>query len=359
MKRHTLILAGLVIYTGLFFVTPADAQLLTRWFGTKSADKNPPAKSMQPDTRRVIEVNVEVAWLADPVTFPYYLEAHATGSQLEVRGYVPSKAVREHAIRIAQVNSSVPVIDSIKEHPSLLVKTSKMSPLQLQSSVMSSLRVALPRQYSQLKAECGADGKVSVVGTVNTYDEKMAVSHALRRLHGCSSVQNMTSLPVELATNPRERTPIIKTSNPTEKPAPQDNKTKSWWPFAKSPAATKDEPPLLDPRKPEIKSPVIVEVKKPSQTEGPILIPNVPELKAPPKVEPAKSALTASELQKRIQIVCPQAKSVEVQFTSAKDVTITLEIRAESELTATFERVSEMPELQNYRPEIQFKIGSP
>ena len=275
-----------------------------------------------------------------------------------MRGYVPNKAVREHAIRIAQVNSSVPVIDSMKEHSSLLVKTSQMSPQQLQSSVMSSLRVALPRQYSQLKTECGADGKVSVVGTVNTYDEKMAVSHALRRLHGCTSVQNLTSLPAEVATTPRERTPIIKTSNPTEKPAVPD-KSKSWWPFAKSPAPTKDEPPLLDPRKPEIKSPAIVEAKKPPQPEGPILIPNVPELKAPPKLQPPQTPLTASELQKRIQIACPQVKSIEVQFTSAKDVTITLEIRAESELTATFERVSEMPELQNYRPEIQFKISAP
>ena len=117
MKRQPFVFAGLALCAGLFFAPAADAQLLTRWFGSKSADKNPPAKSTQSDTRRVIEVNVEVAWLADPVTFPYYLEAHATGSQLEVRGYVPNKAVREHAIRIAQVNSSVPVIDSMKEHP--------------------------------------------------------------------------------------------------------------------------------------------------------------------------------------------------------------------------------------------------
>src|ERR1019366_1054799 len=191
MKQHRPTVLGLVLFASLAYVPAADAQLLPRWFGSKSSDKNQPVKSTQPDTRRVIEVNVEVAWLADPVTFPYYLEAHATGGQLEVRGYAPDKAVREHALRIARVYSSLPVTDSLKEHPSLLVRPTQMSPQQLQGSVLSSLRVALPKQFQQLKAECGSDGKVYVVGTVNTCEEKMAVSHALRRLHGCTSVQNL------------------------------------------------------------------------------------------------------------------------------------------------------------------------
>src|SRR4051812_21160725 len=102
MKRH-FPLFGLVMCASLLFVPTAHAQLLSRWFGSKSADKTPPATSMPSDARRVVEINIEVAWLADPVTFPYYLEAHATATQLEVRGYVPNKAVRDQAIRIAQV----------------------------------------------------------------------------------------------------------------------------------------------------------------------------------------------------------------------------------------------------------------
>src|SRR5436309_269817 len=142
MKSTGPILAALL--ASLSLVHSADAQIW-RWFGPKAADKNPPAKPAQPDPRRATEVNVEVAWLADPVTFPYYLEAHVAGSQLEVRGYVPSKAVREQALRIAQVYSSLPVADSMKEHPSLLVKPGQLSPQQLQSSAQSSLRVALPK----------------------------------------------------------------------------------------------------------------------------------------------------------------------------------------------------------------------
>src|ERR1700678_1104779 len=167
MKPQTSLTAGVVLLICLFNAPSASGQLPWRWFGSKTADKNAPAKSPLPDPRRVTEISVEIAWLADPVTFPYYLEARVNGSQqLEVRGYVPDRFVREHALRTAQVNSSLPVLDSMKEQASLLVRPSPMAPQQLQSSVASSLRAALPKQYPQLKVECGSDGKVSVSGPV-------------------------------------------------------------------------------------------------------------------------------------------------------------------------------------------------
>lgn len=351
MKLHHSILFGLA-----FFATtvPADAQLLPRWFGPKTPDKSPAA---QPDPRRVTEVNVEIAWLADPATFPYYLEAHATVANLEVRGYVPNKAVREQALRIAQVYSSLPVTDAMKEHPSLLVRPTPMSPKQLQTSVQSSLRTALPKQYQQLKTECGGDGKVYVVGTVNTYEEKMAVSHALRRLHGCTSVQNLTSLPGEMAQgSPRDKTPVVNASNSSGKPVVMvEEKAKPWWAFSNVSRTSTEEPPLLE----QTKGPAIVE-KTP---QGPILIPNVPELKKPPEVvkadPPSPAPLSAAELQKRIQKAFPQVKSVEVQFTSATEVRITIELASENELKSTAERAFALPELQNLRAELQFKISAP
>ncbi len=374
MKATGSLLATLLV--SLCLVHSADAQIW-RWFGPKTPDKTP-AKSNQPDPRRATEVNVEVAWLADPVTFPYYLEAHVNGTQLEVRGYVPSRAVREQALRIAQVYSSAPVVDSMKEHPSLLVKPGQLSAQQLQSSAQSSLRVALPKQAPQLKIECGGDGKVFVLGPVTTVEEKVIVSHSLRRLHGCTSVQNLTTLPNELAQDaagvePRERAPIVKTSNPTEprdKPAPEvkpsvgpELKAKSWftWPFGRS--ATKDEPEAR--KSAETKGPPpIVDTKKP---EEPIVLPKIPEpLKIPEVVKadvppiPVKTpALSRAELQKRIQAACPDVKNIEVQFTSATEVRIALEIRTEKDLEPTAERLFAMPELQNYRPDLQFKISAP
>lgn len=368
MKPHCVAAAGLVLLANLIGASHADAQFLQRWFGPKTADKSPPVKPTQPSPSRIIEINVEVAWLADSITFPYYLEARANGSKLEVRGYVPSKSVREHALRIAQVYSSLPVIDSMKEHPSLAVKSSKMSPQQLQKSAHSSLRVALPRQHQQLKVECGADGKVFVLGAVNTQEEKLAVSNSLRRLHGCTSVQNLTLVPSESAqSTPQDKTPIIKTSNPTERKSDKpivakDTKSKPWlsWPWNKNPMITHDEPPLLDPR--------LAEKPKSRPEDGPILIPNLPGPSFPVtkktpdvvKVEvPApKTPITAVELQKRIKAVCPQARGVDVQISVNQEVRITVEV-PESEISPVAERILALPELQSYRPELQFKISAP
>src|SRR5262245_52455460 len=65
-----------------------------------SAKTAAPQKARADDSGRLMEVLVELAWLADPVTFPYYLEARVDGQALEVRGYVPSKAIRDKAINL-------------------------------------------------------------------------------------------------------------------------------------------------------------------------------------------------------------------------------------------------------------------
>jgi hypothetical protein len=354
-RRH--LVAGLVIVISVALTSSAEAQLPFRWFGPK-ADKNAPAKSAAPDPRRLIEGNVEIAWLADPVTFPYYLEARVNGSHLEVRGYVPSKTVREQAIRTAQVYSSMPVTDALKEHSSLLVRPKTMSPQQLQSSVQSSLKMALPKQHQQFKVECGTDGKVSVIGAVNSFEERVAVSHALRRLHGCTSVQNLTSLPME------DRGPILQASRQpetkTDKPVVAQDRPEArnkWltWPWTRAVSSNKDEPPLLDAHKP--RGPGIA-----NKQEGPIAIPVIEVKDSGSKVEskPKPAApLSVRELQKRIQSTCPQATSVDIQFTSKTDVRISVEVRTEKDVAPTAERILALPELADYRPDLLFKIGTP
>jgi len=354
LKPNSPFVLGTAFIAGLLCTSSAQAQLPWRIFGPKSVEKVPaPTKVVSPDSRRIAEVNVEVAWLADPITFPYYLEAHVSNSQLEMRGYVPNKTVRDQALRIAQVYSSLPVTDALKEHSSLLVRPSMMSPQQLQTSAQSSLRVALPKQSSQFKIECGADGKVSVAGPVNTYDEKIAVSHALRRLQGCTSVQNLTTLPAELAQLPptlmvKERTPIVKVSNPGEEKSdkplavvperPTEAKSRwLFWPFNKA-STMKDEPPVLEPRMPM--GPAFeIQVEMPAKSNA--------------------AAMTPTLLQKRILAVCKQAKGAEVQFTSASEVRITVEVRADKDVAPAAEVILAMPELQRYRPELLFKMVSP
>lgn len=375
MKFHLTMLASTFLLTSL--ASAADAQLLPRLFGPKTPDKT--AKAATPDARRVTEAAVEIAWLADPITFPYYLEARATNAQLEVRGYVPNKAVREQALRIAQLHASMPVTDALKEHPSLLVRASQMSPAQLQSSVQSSLKVALPKQYQKLKAECGNDGSVSVVGPVASLEEKIAVSHSLRRLHGCTSVQNLTTLPGELAhAAPRDRTPVITTSH-VKPVVALEPRTKPWWSLGK-PQPTPEEPPLLEPRKADLMGPIIIDAKRPAQLDRPILLPDAPEPKkaavtvevptpepqqAVGKIEapspaPKKAAPpNAADLQKRIRSSCPQVRSVEVEMPAAGELRVILEVANENDLQRIADQIFALPDLQNLRAELQFKINAP
>jgi hypothetical protein len=107
----------------------------------------------------------------------------------------------------------------------------------------------------------------------------------------------------------------------------------------------------LEPRK--------VEARKP---EAATLIPTVPVARQDPEPAsvPVKApALSVAELRKAIKAACPKAVSVEVELTSAKEARVTVEIRGDAELTPTAERVFGLPELQNYRLDLQFKISAP
>jgi hypothetical protein len=311
---QTLAAALLAVLLG---ASSALAQTHWRWFTPKApdkaVDKTVDKKSPLPDPRRVTEINVELAWLADPITFPYYLEAHVTtAQQLEVRGYVPNRAVRDYALRIAQVYSSLPVVDSMKEHASLLVRPSLMSQQQLQSSVQSSLKVALPKLHQQLKVECGGDGKVSVFGPVTSHEDKITISHALRRLHGCTSVQNMTTLPPELSPPP---------------------------------------PPNLADTRPRLGPPGTV-----AKEQGPDLGIKGPEVINVQAPMPPSRTISPEELQKRIVKECPRAISATATFTSSTEVRIVIETRSADDIGPIAERIFKMTELQNFRPDLQFSI---
>lgn len=357
MKHQIPLLAGLIVCASLLFPSTGQAQLPWRLFGPKT-DKS---KTALPDPRRALEINVEIAWLADPITFPYYLEAHADSKKLDVRGYVPNKAVREHAMRIAQIYSSLPVADAIKEHANLVVKPTQMAPAQLQSSVQASLRVALPKQAPQLRIECGADGKVFISGPVNNLEERLIASQALRRLHGCTSVENLTTLPAESSTAAREKLPIVTTSNSSERTEKAAVDSKSKWTnwFGKS-STTTEEPPLLEAYALKFSA------KKAANPPPPVTKPE-PEVVKQPEVVPTEAPpppantppISVAELRSIIQKACPKVVGAQIELTAAREARVILEIRNEADLTPTAERLFALPELQNLRLDLQFKITPP
>lgn len=188
---------GMLLAAGLGLAAGAASGQDRPWqklFGGP-APKVAAAKLAAEQARRLAEIRVELAWLADPITFPYFLDAKTEGPNLKVRGFVPDNAVRAQAMKLAQVYSAYPVVDTLKEHPALLVRPGKIAPQQLHSAVVAALREALPRQYQRVQVQCAADGTVVLRGQLPSSEEKLAAALALRRLYGCTSVQTAIQVP--------------------------------------------------------------------------------------------------------------------------------------------------------------------
>jgi len=333
---------------------------LQKLFGTSTAPKT---KAPAEDPRRLAEIAVELAWLGDPVTFPYFLEARVEGAKLTVRGFVPDKAVREHALGLARLACSYSVIDTVKEHPSLRVRPGQTSPAQLQSAVVAALREALPRQQAQrLQSQSADDGKVTLRGTVQTAEEKLAASLALRRLYGCTSVQNL----IQAANAPDLG--LAKVTPPSPKDgglngnAPKGDLVKGPNPIWGPPLAKNDSTTATVDKLPHQPMQVVEgpSLAPPKGAESPATKPD--PVKEPPVVkptdkEPAKSlaklspALIAT-LRKRVQAACPTVTGVKIEVAMNK-LRIELTVRNEDQITPSAEKVFAVPELADYREQLE------
>jgi hypothetical protein len=148
--------------------------------------------SIQPacDNPHLGEIKVELAWMADPLTYPYQLEARSVGTVLEVRGEVLTQADREQALRLAREESGMRVVDRLQVNPSLTLPRSTKPANVLQRQAIASLGNELPQRAKDLSVSIWTNGQVLIKGTVPTYEEKLAVSRNLRRIGGCSCIIN-------------------------------------------------------------------------------------------------------------------------------------------------------------------------
>ncbi len=170
--------------------------------------------------QRVTEILIELAWLADPATFPYFLEARAEGTRVEIHGTVPNRQVRERAVFLARLHGSTNVVDALRENPALAARAEAGSAEQLHRAAVTALRQSFPLRGPHLQIQCGADGKVQVFGYVQSFEEKLAVSQALRRLHGCTAAANR----LDVATpNPVKTVPSGPGATTPQNAIPQSN----------------------------------------------------------------------------------------------------------------------------------------
>jgi hypothetical protein len=148
------------------------------------------------------DVRVQLAWLADPMTFPWNLAARIGPSSLEVVGYVPTDAVRQRVIQVARESCSLPVADRLQIHPGLPLPfaSQEVSP-GLRQLVLDYLAQLLGERLRYLHVQPDANGRVVLTGTVLSPQEQLQVARSLRTLNGCRAVAYRNQMPHGLVGN--------------------------------------------------------------------------------------------------------------------------------------------------------------
>jgi hypothetical protein len=135
------------------------------------------------------DVRVQLAWMADPLTFPWNLAARVGPTSLEVVGYVPTDAVRQRVMQLARENCDLPVADRLQVHPGLpLPFGSQASSPELRQAVLGHLAQHLGERLHHLQIQPEAGGRIVLTGTVLSPQEQLQVARSLRTLNGCRSV---------------------------------------------------------------------------------------------------------------------------------------------------------------------------
>lgn len=289
-----------------------------------------PAQTPQDaEVRRLLEIQVELAWLADPLTFPYFLDARLQGQTLEIHGHVPSPEVRERACQLARLYCPLTVQDVMKEHASLAVRPVRRQPQQLQQMAASSLRLALPAP-DKILVSCALEGQVTLQGTVKSWEEKLAASQALRRLHGCLCVANHLDIP----TVPGHDDHLHHNRSAVIVPA--------------SLGASGDV------KKPEPKKLLVLSHFGPAMKE---VRPSLPG-GVKPSAESGKAPLTEARLQERLVKALGKDRPVTVRFVAPTAVRVELQARNQSEANQLAERVFALLDLPpTYHVEVNLLLA--
>lgn len=146
---------------------------------------------------RLLEMDVELAWLADPTTSPWRLQARTVGGAIEVRGQVPNEVVLGQALQIARVESGMPAVSKVQLNSMLGTPRPSKPQEILHREAFDALRKGFPSLAPAITVSTRADGQIVLKGTVPTHEDKWAISRHLREATVCSSVVNQLQVLAE------------------------------------------------------------------------------------------------------------------------------------------------------------------
>lgn len=356
---------------------------------------------------RLMEIMVELAWLADPVTSQCQLEAKVKGTTLYVHGKLADAAARDAVLRIARLNCPMKVVDESKIAGNRSEKVAPADSALLLQAAAVALREAFPTYHQNFRLQTSGEGKITVNGPVQGFEEKLAVSKALRRVRGCGCVLNQLALPghsshgiapVAVSAPPRIDVPNAIPAKAIAQPganapplvrirprsrsrfrallslpdsgsqaraqlAVNLNSNVILTKVAPEPAATSSiqrvahsEPARPDMPPPRRSSPMLefkpasgldpTPTGQPYETRGIVVVPDGDPV-----------AISAHQLKERIMGLAGQGgKSAYVCFTSPKEVQIQIRARSLAEAAQTAHVIMQIPELGAYHVDMRFQL---
>ncbi|HEY1858820.1 MAG TPA: BON domain-containing protein [Gemmataceae bacterium] len=164
-----------------------------------------PASKMRPDAHPYATVNqhqamtdaikIELAWLADPATFPCRLGTYQDGENLKVRGFVPNQAVKMRAMEIAGHQTAMSLIDELRINSNMPMPVAGIPVDKILGDAAQALVKQLGDKANPLELTASVSGQIVVSGTLPTPADQLTVSHCLWAVHGCTSVRNLVTVP--------------------------------------------------------------------------------------------------------------------------------------------------------------------
>jgi hypothetical protein len=139
---------------------------------------------------RLEEMKVGLALLADGSTFPYPLTAHASGGAVELRGATPTVAARDRALAVARRHTRLPVVDAVEVRPDALRAAERLAADAVRQGAVEVLARGFGQAARGWEIKADDDGVVTVNGSANSIEEKLAVGQLLRQVRGCTGAAN-------------------------------------------------------------------------------------------------------------------------------------------------------------------------
>ncbi len=312
---RALLLAGVVVPGAAF----ADKIPLSPKRPPMSSAPALSTRPVQPAATTDLATQVELALLADPVTFPLALTTVMNNDLPELKGVVPNDETRLRALGIAASVSPGGVRDGMTVKPT----QTEMPALPMKGA--SGLLTDAKRRLDQTNPHAGRGvevrasptGEVTLSGQVASLQEKLQLSRCLRGLPGCVAVKNElqvstkagAAMPGVAAKPASEPPPVVRVAQPPSPPSevpgklppamsaaptlPKENKPTTMEPAVKSyttPAPAPAATPMVKTPHAATAAPGVKERPAPVTVTTPA--PTTPVVKEYPKTPPAPAAAT-------------------------------------------------------------------